>query len=109
MDAWSLNRQEGRMDDEQTIERVVCLGKLERIILSYLWYRNRAVILKVIVQDINRSERRERSVNTYMTTITRMISKGMVKISDDGRPKTYCASMTREELIALAIGEIESI
>lgn len=81
------------------------VGELEVAVLKELWDSKEPVGPREI---IDRLPGRKRAYTTVMTILSRLIDKGLVERTAQGRSYVYQAAGNRDELTARAIGQLLS-
>lgn len=76
-------------------EKRLTLGALEAAVLNVLWDRGESTVAEV-VDAMPRG--RERHYNTCSTVLTRLVKRGLVERSAEGRVHRFRATVGRDEL-----------
>lgn len=84
-------------------ERYMKLGDLERLVLHYLWEKDKADVKKVFSHF---EKIRGGSLNTYQTTLDRLFKKGLLSREKLGHAFHYKAKVERYELIGQLIKSV---
>ncbi|TDF39216.1 BlaI/MecI/CopY family transcriptional regulator [Alteromonadaceae bacterium M269] len=81
------------------------LGKLEKLVLHYLWQHGTADVKRVFAHF---EKIRGGSLNTYQSTLDRLYKKGLLSRVKEGHAFQYSAKVERHELIGQIIKSVTS-
>ena len=81
------------------------LGKLEKLVLHYLWQRGTTDVKRVYAHF---EKIRGGSLNTYQSTLDRLYKKGLLSREKEGHAFQYKAKVERHELIGQIIKSVTS-
>lgn len=85
------------------------LHELEAEVMDVVWRRGEASVREVM-QALNADAARERAYTTYMTIMSRLDAKGMLRRRREGKTDFYTSSYTRDEYADLrAQAELDSV
>jgi predicted transcriptional regulator len=85
------------------------LHELESEVMDELWRREEATV-RVVMEARNAVADKPRAYTTYMTIMSRLDGKGLLRRRREGKTDYYCPVHTREEYAALrAQAEVEAL
>lgn len=86
----------------------VRLGKLESAIMDLIWKHAEPVTVPEVHRSLGKT--RDLAYTSTMTVMSRLCEKGLLKRSEDRRPYTYWAALTREDYSAgLMVGVLHEL
>ncbi len=75
------------------------LGPLERSVLQVIWQKKRASVQEVLVALNSGNKQKDLAYTTVMTIMTRLVEKGVLKRTKEGRCYYYNSAEPKETFI----------